>query len=147
LNNGGSYGPGDIWSLHAGGKVYERANGHGLCGDYLPRDEFEAPNAYGPQFPTVSTYIAGQTIDIEVQVVNHHWGWFEFRLCQPADGGLDTSIPSSQECFNQHVLQFDYNYTMHSYKGLMMKGSGLKSPADYVGDTTFYKYKIFSTQR
>ena len=51
LNNGGSYGPGDIWSLQAGGKQYERSLGqHGLCGDYLPRNEFEAPNLYGSYY-------------------------------------------------------------------------------------------------
>jgi len=140
LNNGGSYGPGDIWSLHAGGKSYERNLGqHGLCGDYLPRNEFEAPNAFGPKFPTVASYIEGHMIDIEVQMVNHHWGWFEFRICQPSDGGKSTSIPSSQSCLNQHVLKFDLNYTSTLYKGQMMDGSGLQSPADYTGDVNFYK--------
>jgi hypothetical protein len=72
-------------------------------------------------------------------MVNHHWGWFEFRLCRPKDGGLNISVASSQECLNEHVLQFDLSDTSSSFVGQMMPGSGLKSPADFVGDTTFYK--------
>ena len=132
---------GDIQSLDAGAVANERKNGHGLCGDILPRNEFEAPNLYGPQFPTVATYVAGQTIDIQVKITAHHWGWFEFRLCRNDDGGLNTSLPRTQSCLNQYILQFDPMYTASSYVGKMRSNSGLKSPADYNGDPNFYSWE------
>jgi len=141
LNQGGSYGPGDIQSLNGGGKTADQANGHGVCGDYLPRNIFEAPNPYGPAFPTVATYVAGQFIDITIVLTAHHYGWFEFRLCRNADGGLDTTQPSTQDCLNQHVLEFDPVYTSNSYVGKMRPGSGIQSPADYVGDTSYYSWE------
>jgi len=136
VHRGGSYGPGDIQSLAAGGPAKEKANGHGLCGDVAWRKEFMAPNAFGPTFPTVATYQKGQTFDIEVKITAHHWGWFEFRLCRPADGGKNLSKPITQNCLNQHVLEFDEKFTKNSYLGKMRKG--VKSPADYAGDKNVY---------
>jgi hypothetical protein len=56
-------------------------------------------------------------------------------------GGLDTSLPSSQSCLNEHVLQFDPVTTNSLYAGLMKSGSGLKSPADYRGDPNSYSWQ------
>ena len=141
LYKGGSYGPGDIQSLNGGGVSADRANGHGICGDYLPRNEFEAPNLYGPSFPTVANYVMGQYIDIEITITAHHWGWFEFRLCRNEDGGLDVTKPTTQECLNQNILEFDLEYTQKSYQGMMRPGSGIQSPADYTGDASFYAWQ------
>ena len=74
-------------------------------------------------------------------ITAHHYGWFEFRLCRNPDGGLNTSLPSTQSCLNQHVLQFDPISTSTLYAGKMRSGSGIQSPADYKGDKTFYSWE------
>uniref|UniRef100_A0A7S4WBP4 Chitin-binding type-4 domain-containing protein n=2 Tax=Sar TaxID=2698737 RepID=A0A7S4WBP4_9STRA len=136
VHQGGSYGPGDIQSLSGGGPAKEKSKGHGLCGDYVPRKEFMAPNKYGPTGQVSKTYMEGQSIDISVRITAHHWGWFEFRLCRPSDGGKNISKPITQDCLNQHVLEFDEEYTKASYSGKMR--NGVQSPADYVGDPSVY---------
>mmetsp|Transcript_19566 Transcript_19566/g.33936 ORF Transcript_19566/g.33936 Transcript_19566/m.33936 type:complete len:423 (+) Transcript_19566:115-1383(+) len=128
--NGGSAGSGDIQSMSAGGTSVERENGHGLCGDLASRKEFMAPNAYGPTDPQMTVY-SGEDIEIKVKITAHHWGWFEFRLCVPDDGGVDRTQPITQACLNKHVLKFNRTYTMNSYTSNME--SGVSSPADYVG--------------
>ncbi|GBG27222.1 Hypothetical Protein FCC1311_034442 [Hondaea fermentalgiana] len=130
IYNGGSRGPGDVQSMSAGGTAVERNEGHGLCGDLASRQEFMAPNQYGPTEPQVTAY-AGQDLEIQVEITAHHWGWFEFRLCVPEDGGLDKTQPITQACLNENVLRFNESFTMNSYKGEME--SGVSSPADYVG--------------
>ena len=132
---------GDKQSLNGGGKGDEMVKGHGLCGDNPDRNLFEAPNLYGPSFPTVATYTQGQYIDITVKLTAHHYGWFEFRLCRNPDGGLDTTKPSTQDCFNENILSFDPVATANSYVGQMRPNSGLKSPADYGGGTSFYSWE------
>jgi hypothetical protein len=50
------------------------------------------------------TYTAGSTVEFRVGVSTHHWGHYEFRLC---DHKLDKSMPSKQDgqnCLNDHVL-------------------------------------------
>jgi chitinase len=140
LHKGGSYGMGDIQSLSGGGTALESKYGHGLCGDTAKRREFMAPNAYGPaKFGAVATYQQGQAIDIEVDVTAHHWGWFEFRLCVPKDGGKDRNQPITQDCLNKHVLKFDRKYTENSYAGKMK--AGLQSPADFIGNPNDYVWE------
>lgn len=118
IHRGAYKGPGDLQSFNLGGLC-------GLDGDMLAGGSFPQ---YGPTFPQVS-YKEGDLIEIKVVVTAHHQGWFEFRLCKPADGGVNYSIPITQECLNEHVLEFDKEFTENQYNGLME--NGISSPADY----------------
>eukprot|EP00516_Mucochytrium_quahogii_P007669 CAMPEP_0203754432 /NCGR_PEP_ID=MMETSP0098-20131031/8018_1 /ASSEMBLY_ACC=CAM_ASM_000208 /TAXON_ID=96639 /ORGANISM=" , Strain NY0313808BC1" /LENGTH=365 /DNA_ID=CAMNT_0050645427 /DNA_START=751 /DNA_END=1845 /DNA_ORIENTATION=+ len=135
VHKGGSKGPGDVQGMAGGGPAADRARGHGLCGDNVERSEFMAPNAYGPTAP-VATYKQGAYVDIQVKITAHHWGWFEFRLCRPKDGGKNLSLPITQECLNEHVLEFDVDHAIKKYGNKMRQG--VKSPADYVGNPKNY---------
>lgn len=136
LNNGGPYGPGDIQSLAGGGPAIEQVQGHGLCGDNAQRRAFSDPaSPYSAALPKVS-YVSGQYMNLTVTMTAHHWGWFEFRLCIPSDGGTDLSLPLTQDCLNQYVLEMDVNHAVSNYAGKMR--TGVKSPADYDGDSSIY---------
>jgi len=92
VHKGGSRGNGDIQSLAGGGPAADQKVGHGLCGDTVGRQEFTEGNAYGATAP-VATYVQGQEVEFKVKITAHHWGWFEFRLCEPSDGGQTTILP------------------------------------------------------
>ena len=132
----GPYGAGDVQSLSGGGPAAERVAGHGLCGDNAERCAFSAPGSpFGAKQPRVS-YASGSYMDLEVTVTAHHWGWFEFRLCVPEDGGTDLTAPLTQECLNQHVLEMDVADAVAKYGSKMR--DGVKSPADYEGTPSNY---------
>eukprot|EP00457_Paulinella_chromatophora_P000817 gb/GEZN01000817.1/.p1 GENE.gb/GEZN01000817.1/~~gb/GEZN01000817.1/.p1 ORF type:complete len:1137 (-),score=196.58 gb/GEZN01000817.1/:144-3554(-) len=80
------------------------SEGHGLCGDVASRGAFMSNGQYGAQ-PAKGVYQSGGIMDIQLKITAYHSGWFEFRLCVPADGGLNYNTPETQECFNQHVLK------------------------------------------
>lgn len=137
LYDGGSYGKRAIQMLNAGGAKVEYSNGHGLCGDWAGRREFTSPHTYGAG-PPLFTFSEGSKIDINVTITQHQYGYFEFRLCVPDDGGLDLSVPITQSCLNKHVLEFDEDYVNSSYNDVME--SGRSSPADYEGNSYSYSY-------
>jgi chitinase len=123
----------DLASLNAqlggGDAAKAKAQGHGLCGDDGPRGLFTTGAGFeGGAFDTAPqvTYAVGSTIDIDVTVTAHHLGWFEFRLC-------DDASRLSQECLNEHVLQFDADYTAAQYSASDYYGGLIQDPADYRG--------------
>ncbi|CAK8993802.1 Chitin-binding type-4 domain-containing protein [Durusdinium trenchii] len=125
VRNGGSFGPGDIQSLSGGGPALDRIQGHGLCGDNSQRRQFETTG------PIQATFTEGSTIDIQVEITAHHWGWFEFRLAN-----LDEAGTLTQDALNEHVLEFDEAFTLSQHNGEMRTGHS--SPADYRGDPSVY---------
>ena len=44
---------------------------------------------------------------VTFKITAYHAGWVEFRLAVPEDGGIDKSIPITQDLLNQHVLEID----------------------------------------
>jgi len=72
----------------------------GVCGDGIdqstPRQN-EHGGFYGKGIVT-GRYIAGQIIDVEVDITAAHLGYMEWRLCTDR-------TTENQDCFNQHVLQ------------------------------------------
>ncbi|GBG28983.1 Hypothetical Protein FCC1311_052042 [Hondaea fermentalgiana] len=128
--NGGSRGENGIDDMDAGGAQAEFSNGHGLCGDQSWRREMQSPNEFGGGLPLV-TYAENSTIEINVTITTHRKGYFEFRLCDLDDDGLDLNEAITQSCLNEYVLEFDIEYTESSYKDQMEDGR--TSPADYKG--------------
>jgi len=140
-------------AVHGGGQagwVVEKAYKHSVCGDaseahVLHAQEsgstnrkerggaFDDDGAYGMQVPhTVSkqTYSEGGDIEIEIKITAHHYGWFEFRLCDHKTSALTT-----QACLNEHVLRFDREAMKHA-DNLPMRNDWNEKPADvtdYVG--------------
>jgi len=106
--------------LQSGGpnKVKSRSQGiwptmldpdsHGLCGD--PVQGHADPGSIAnmeymqPSQPQ-RTYTAGSIVEFVVGISTHHWGHYEFRIC---DRVLDTSLASAregQDCLNTWTLQ------------------------------------------
>lgn len=83
----------------------------------MPRNALGGPMKANSQ----ASYIAGQIIEVEVQLTAHHRGHFEFKAC-PISNTLE---PPSQECFDKHPLIFvrdelygaskDENYPSRAY--------------------------------
>lgn len=106
----GSFSPGEgnaanLNSNIGGGVANEKgaqAGSHGLCGDLGGRNGFNSPDYYGAE-PARGTFIAGETMSVQVQITAWHSGWLEFRLGKPAspDGVI------TQEELNMHVLEID----------------------------------------
>jgi len=75
----------------------------GVCGDdyrdEMPR-EHETGGKYGNKIIS-ATYTAGDTVDIEVEIVANHWGYFELKLC-PMD---ELGEIVSQDCLDQRPLE------------------------------------------
>merc|ERR1719445_2633482 len=75
----------------------------GVCGDdyrdEMPR-EHETGGKYGNKIIS-ATYTAGDTVDIEVEIVANHWGYFELKLCPMDESGEIVS----QECLDQRPLE------------------------------------------
>mmetsp|Transcript_101277 Transcript_101277/g.285520 ORF Transcript_101277/g.285520 Transcript_101277/m.285520 type:complete len:1052 (-) Transcript_101277:131-3286(-) len=80
---------------------------HGLCGDPVqnaPEPKGIADEPYMEPTPVQRTYTAGSVVEFKVGVATHHWGHYEFRLC---DRELNKSMSSKglgQECLNAHTL-------------------------------------------
>ncbi|EEQ99499.1 hypothetical protein Pmar_PMAR026199 [Perkinsus marinus ATCC 50983] len=53
----------------------------------------------------MATYTHGHNIDIEIHLTVHHWGHFEFRICE---GGLNgdkySTQKAGQDCLNKNLL-------------------------------------------
>ena len=74
----------------------------GVCGD--PVDgvrKNEAPNGkYFVGIPT-HTYTVGSVIDVRVDILAHHMGWFWFKICPVTNH----SVEITQECLDQYPLE------------------------------------------
>ncbi len=74
----------------------------GVCGDPIngPRDN-EAPNGkYFTGIPTY-TYKAGSVIDVRVDMMANHLGWFFFKICPVTNNMIEVT----QDCLDQHPLE------------------------------------------
>eukprot|EP00095_Tigriopus_kingsejongensis_P001217 maker-scaffold959_size76551-snap-gene-0.20 protein:Tk01217 transcript:maker-scaffold959_size76551-snap-gene-0.20-mRNA-1 annotation:"PREDICTED: uncharacterized protein LOC101891129" len=83
----------------------ERLNNGGKCGvcgdnyaDPQPRPH-ENGGKYG-QGVLARRYVMGQAIDVEIELVTNHWGWFELKLC-PLN---DVNQITTQKCLDQYPL-------------------------------------------
>merc|ERR1712142_413028 len=84
----------DMWNEN-GGKC-------GECGDpyEMPRPRAnEAGGKYGNGI-IFKEFMAGEVVDVVVDVTTNHKGWFEFRLCPV--GSPDELV--TQECLDEHLL-------------------------------------------
>lgn len=124
----------------------------GACGDVYWRNAFSTnfsstacdglggsgsciDRALAAPFSEVQVDPTDNSMEVEVEVTAHHWGWFEFRLCREGGRGRNGQ-GVTQECFNQDVLRFDVAQASSLYGGAPM-GTGMAGapadPADYAG--------------
>jgi len=80
---------------------------HGLCGDPAqlraePASiaDMEYMEASAPQH----TYVAGSIVEFSVGLSTHHWGHFEFRICDRALNKSLKSAAEGQHCLNAWLL-------------------------------------------
>ncbi|OXA61453.1 uncharacterized protein LOC110841931 [Folsomia candida] len=74
----------------------------GLCGDSI-LDPRPRKHEIGGEFERgiiVKTYNSGATIPVSVEIAAGHDGWYEFRLCDYSNTGVE-----SEECFDNHLLR------------------------------------------
>ena len=98
----------------------------GVCGEAWLGDKFQnwwstsvnEDNGEHWEITNMPKVGGGNMIDLNMQITAYHYGWSEFRLCE-SDGGAVT-----QECFNEHVLEFDTDHAKNTYAGKMVKGPG-----------------------
>ena len=57
------------------------------------------------------TYAMGQTIDVDIDIVANHWGYFVLNIC-PVDG--KNSDPT-QDCFDKHPLMLTNNPSSYKF--------------------------------
>jgi len=81
---------------------------HGLCGDPV-QNSLEPMGILDMKFMKAAlpqrTYVAGSVVEFKVGVSTHHWGHYEFRIC---DKALDESLASAeagQTCLNTWLLE------------------------------------------
>lgn len=127
----------------------------GVCGDMYDRNAFSTGHAQHASLCNGGDCVtqalasdgimqydidpATRQIEVKMKITTHHYGWSEFRLCKEGGEG------ATQECFNQHVLEFDTEHASRTYPPSDMEqrqGGGYdqtgdwtyqdpKSPADY----------------
>ncbi|CAM9688684.1 unnamed protein product, partial [Sphacelaria rigidula] len=114
------YGGGDEWpsyvayekdEVHPNGNYYqseELSKRAGICGD--PKQVFQCgcdcSNTYSTpniEWPVLETFEAGSIIDIKAVMRFHHWGHFEFFLCNTEDMD-DPKDVVTQSCLNRYPL-------------------------------------------
>ena len=75
----------------------------GVCGDNyqdgVPRAH-ETGGKFGNKIIS-GTYTAGEIIDIEVEIIANHWGYFELKLCSVDSSGDIVT----QECLDEYPLE------------------------------------------
>ncbi|XP_064486170.1 uncharacterized protein LOC135398715 [Ornithodoros turicata] len=74
----------------------------GVCGDNYslkPPRRHETGREFARNF-TVRTYAPGSQIEIVIDIVANHLGYFEFSLCPRNDSG----VLETEECFDSHPL-------------------------------------------
>ena len=92
--------------MYCGGFGVQWAQNQGKCGvcgddyrDEVPR-QHETGGKFGNEIIT-ATYTAGDTLDIEVEIVANHWGFFVLKVCPMTEPGEI----ASQACLDQHPLE------------------------------------------
>ena len=92
--------------VYCGGFGVQWAQNQGRCGvcgddyrDEVPR-QHETGGKFGNEIIT-ATYTAGDTLDIEVEIVSNHWGFFVLKVCPMTEPGEI----ASQACLDQHPLE------------------------------------------
>mmetsp|Transcript_21209 Transcript_21209/g.49123 ORF Transcript_21209/g.49123 Transcript_21209/m.49123 type:complete len:384 (+) Transcript_21209:117-1268(+) len=108
----------DIYGLDAGGPshLYTNNDGvfpghsfpetHGLCGNSVG-DGSEPMTSEENMEPTAiqATFVSGSIVELEVKVTAHHWGYYEFRICDVTVGPTTFATRTeAQACFDQHLL-------------------------------------------
>lgn len=58
--------------------------------------------------------------ETRIRITAHHWGWSEFRLCTEGEGRGSDGKGVTQECFNKHVLSFDFEDAARRYPKAQM---------------------------
>merc|ERR1712086_1211959 len=75
----------------------------GVCGDNyqdgVPRAH-ETGGKFGNKIIS-GAYTAGEVIDIEVEIIANHWGYFELKLCSVDNSGDIVT----QECLDEYPLE------------------------------------------
>ncbi|KAH8248267.1 hypothetical protein KR038_009874 [Drosophila bunnanda] len=91
--------------LYCGGFWKQTENGGrcGLCGDDWSLAQ-PRPNELGGKYGSgviVKSFNGVTEADITVKITANHLGYFRFHICN-----LDENGSESEECFNQHLLNF-----------------------------------------
>ncbi|XP_072044826.1 uncharacterized protein [Amphiura filiformis] len=92
--------------LYCGGRgiQWEQNGGKcGVCGDPYPDSEPRNHEDYGryDNGYIVKEYLAGQMIEVEIELTQNHLGWVEFHLCPRDDKPTETL---THECFTHTLL-------------------------------------------
>ena len=99
----------------------------GVCGDNY-QDEVPRAHETGGKFGNEiigATYTTGAIIDIDIEIVANHWGYFELKLC-PVDASGDIV---TQDCLDEHPYPYPIplprtawmntpTHTLYPYPGL-----------------------------
>mmetsp|Transcript_28630 Transcript_28630/g.66347 ORF Transcript_28630/g.66347 Transcript_28630/m.66347 type:complete len:388 (-) Transcript_28630:336-1499(-) len=108
----------NIYGLDAGGPshLYTNNDGvypghdfpetHGLCGNNVG-DGSTSMSAEENMEPSAiqATFVSGSIVELEVKVTAHHWGYYEFRICDVIVGPTTFATRTeAQACFDQHLL-------------------------------------------
>ncbi|CAF1215088.1 unnamed protein product [Didymodactylos carnosus] len=74
----------------------------GVCGDAIdgPRNN-EAPSGKYFTATIVDNYKAGSLIDVRVEMMANHMGWFYFKICPVTNNNVEVT----QQCLDQHPLE------------------------------------------
>ncbi|XP_076824802.1 uncharacterized protein LOC143470513 isoform X1 [Clavelina lepadiformis] len=91
--------------LNCGGRYTQIQNKGkcGICGD--PYNAVTKPHEAGGKFALgiiTRKYVAGDIINVTVEITAEHKGYFEFRLCP----WNDVREAVTQECLNKHILSY-----------------------------------------
>lgn len=86
----------------------EDPSSHGLCGDPV-QNSAEPLGIADMKYMTAGTpqrtYVAGRIVEFKTGVSTHHWGHYEFRICdKPLDRNLKSAV-AGQKCLNSWILQ------------------------------------------
>lgn len=128
----------------------------GVCGDLYWRNAFSTnfssdackdlpgegsciEKALAQPFSELILNEADNSVEVELSITAHHYGWSEFRLCREGGVGKDRQ-GVTQECFNNDVLRFDVADARNRYSGESMKPGQTPwseytptDPSDYIG--------------
>eukprot|EP00752_Nemacystus_decipiens_P005992 g5411.t1 len=112
------YGKGEVWPFAAAWDLGETlpnmnyyesdelaVSRNGVCGD-TPQGGDDNPIVYSTptrEWEVLETFEPGATIEIKAAITAHHWGHFEFLLCN-TDTTEDPGGVPLQSCFNEYPL-------------------------------------------
>ncbi|CAF1189121.1 unnamed protein product [Rotaria sordida] len=74
----------------------------GVCGDPIdgPRNN-EAPNGKYFTGTILGTYRSGAMIDVRIEMMANHLGWFNFKVCPVTNDAVEVT----QECLDRYPLR------------------------------------------